>query len=156
MAIAATAEPAVTLKLSVLRQGARDKGAAPVFRPGERIRLQVSPSADAQIYCYLQDEARRVLRFYPNRFHTSALVKAGATQEIPGRMRFELVANTQGVTETVACFATPRDVLAELPAAVAGNDLTALPVGSLAEVKSAFERLGGSTLAEATLRVQPK
>ncbi len=49
-------------------------GAAPAgantahrFLPGERIRLVVTPGQDAHVYCYLQDETRRIQRFYPNR-----------------------------------------------------------------------------------------
>ncbi len=122
------------------------------FRPGERIRLLVKPSADSHVYCYLQDETRRILRFYPNRFSKSALVKAGAPLEIPGKMRFELVANSLGVTETIACFASARDLMAELPPAVVGPDLTPLPVASLDEVKSAFARLAGGSLAESRFR----
>jgi tRNA A-37 threonylcarbamoyl transferase component Bud32 len=134
--------------------GATDS--AQTFQPGERIRLLVKPSVDSHVYCYLQDENRRILRFYPNRFHKSALVKAGAPREIPGKMRFELVANRLGVTETIACFASPRDLMAELPHAVAGPDLTPLPVASLDDVKSAFVRLAGNALAEASLSVQVK
>src|SRR5206468_820756 len=48
--------------------------AAHRFKPGERIRLLVTPSQDAHVYCYLQDEARRIVRFYPNRFSKSAWV----------------------------------------------------------------------------------
>ena len=121
------------------------------FKPGERISLRVTPSHDAHVYCYLQDEARRVLRFYPNRFNPSALVRAGAPLEIPGRMGFELVANSRKVMETVACFASERDIAGELPAAIVGSDFAKLPVGSLDEVSSAFMRDTG--VAQARFRV---
>ena len=124
------------------------------FEPGEQIRLLVAPSSDTHVYCYLQDEARRILRFYPNRFHKSALVKAGAAQEIPGKMRFELVANTLGVPETIACFASVRDVMAELPPAVVGTDLTPLPVGSLDEVRAAFSGVASQPLSEGRFRIE--
>jgi serine/threonine protein kinase len=126
------------------------------FRPGERVKLRVTPSHDAHVYCYLQDETRHILRFYPNRFSESALVRMAAPLEIPGRMRFEIVANTRNVTETVACFATERDVTAELPPAVIGTDFTRLRATSLDEVRSAFARIAGDTLTQASLRVQFK
>ena len=126
------------------------------FLPGERIRLVVTPGQDAHVYCYLQDETLRIQRFYPNRFSKSALVKAAEPLEMPGVMRFELVANKLKVTETVACFASGRDVTAELPPAVIGTDFTPLPVTSLEEVKDAFARLTGDTLAQASFRVQFK
>lgn len=129
-------------------------GAVHRFKPGERIRLLITPSRDAHVYCYLQDERRRIVRFYPNRFSASTLVKTAAPLEIPGPMRFELVANHRNVTETVACFASERDVMGELPAAVVGTDFKALPVASLDQVTRAFTRIAADTLAQASFRVQ--
>ena len=126
------------------------------FKPGERIRLLVAPSQDAHVYCYLQDEARRIVRFYPNRFSKSAVVRAAAPLEIPGRMGFELVANSRSVTETVACFASDRDVIAELPAAVVGTDFAKLQATSLDQVRSAFARVAVGALSQASFAVQFK
>jgi hypothetical protein len=152
---AARAEPIAPRRLSVRMAGGR-ADLPHLFEPGEKIRLQVVSSDDAHVYCYLQDEARRTLRFYPNRFHKSARVKAGVPLEIPGKMRFELIANQLKVSETVACFATDRDVAGELPAAVVGGDLTQLPVASLDEVRQAFARLAGPAAAEANFQIDFK
>jgi serine/threonine protein kinase len=142
---------------------AADRSATPtgadlphLFEPGERIRLQVVSSDDAHVYCYLQDEARRTLRFFPNRFNKSARVKAGVPLEIPGKMRFELLANNLKVSETVACFATDRDVAGELPPSVLGSDFDKLPVASLDEVRQAFTRLATPTLAEGNFQIDFK
>ncbi|HET9204896.1 MAG TPA: serine/threonine-protein kinase, partial [Burkholderiaceae bacterium] len=126
------------------------------FRPGERIRLQVTSSADAHVYCYLQDEAQRILRFYPNRFSKSARVSAKVPLEIPGKMRFELVANALMVPETVACFASERDVAAELPASVIGEDFSKLPAASLDEVRDAFARAATPRMAEGRFQIDFK
>lgn len=126
------------------------------FKPGERIRLQVIASHDAHVYCYLQDETQRLVRFYPNRFRKSALVTAAAPLEIPGLMRFEILANTRHVTETIACFASERDLMDQLPSEVVGTDFAKLPVTSLDEVRSAFARAGADKLAEASFLVQFK
>jgi serine/threonine-protein kinase len=131
-------------------------GTPHLFAPGERIRLQVLSSDDAHVYCYLQDEARRILRFYPNRFSRSARVKAGAPLDIPGKMRFELVANILKVSETVACFATDRDMADELPQSVMGSDFAKLPVASLDEVREAFKRLATPGLAESIFQIDFK
>jgi serine/threonine protein kinase len=133
-----------------------DAGATYRFKPGERIRLMVTTSQDAHVYCYLQDEARRIVRFYPNRFSKSALVRADSPLRIPGQMGFELVANDLKVTETLACFASDRDVISELPAAVVGTDFAKLPVSSLDEVKSAFASVAADSLAQASFRVEPR
>jgi len=126
------------------------------FKAGERIRLQVVASHDAHVYCYLQDETQRIVRFYPNRFHESALVTAAAPLEIPGPMRFEILANTRSVPETIACFASARDPRDQLPPSVVGTDFAKLPVASLDQVRSAFARIGADKLAEASFLVQFK
>jgi len=126
------------------------------FKPGERVRLSVTTSHDAHVYCYLQDETRRILRFYPNRFSKSALVRADVPLEIPGRMRFEIVANTRRVAETVACFASERDVMTELPAAIVGTDFASLRTTSLDQVRNAFASVAGDTLTQASFRVEFK
>ena len=135
---------------------ASDGDAIQALRAGERIRLQVAATTDAHVYCYLQDESKNVLRIYPNRFSPDARVHAGQPLSIPGRMRFELVANRKKALETVACFAADRDVIGELPAAVFGTDLASLPVDSLDEVGRAFARVAPERLAQARLRVQPR
>ncbi|MBE7417030.1 MAG: DUF4384 domain-containing protein [Ideonella sp.] len=126
------------------------------FRAGERIQLRVTPSRDAYVYCYLQDETRSVQRFFPNRFHASALARAGEPLEIPGRMRFELVVNSRRVTETVACFASERDPAGTLPSEVIGQDFTKLAGVSLDDLRRAFARPGAAPLAEARFQIEPR
>jgi serine/threonine protein kinase len=142
---------AATLAITRLPQGI---DAADMFKPGDRVHLQIKPNRDAYVYCYLQDETARVVRFFPNRFNKSALIKTDAPLQVPGTMGFEIVANALKVKETVACFATERDVMAELPQAVTGTDLATLPVTSLEQVTSAFARVGESQLAQASFAVQ--
>jgi serine/threonine-protein kinase len=158
-AAAPKAGPFAQRSLSVRLAGAPAPAGADLphlFEPGEKIRLQVVSSDDAHVYCYLQDEARRTLRFYPNRFNKSARVRAGVPLEIPGKMRFELIANSLKVSETVACFATDRDMAKALPRAVLGTDFDKLPVASLDEVRRAFARAAGPALAEGNFQIDFK
>jgi len=126
------------------------------YSAGERVGLLITASQDSHVYCYLQDETKSIRRFYPNRFEKDARVSAAAPLAIPGRMRFEIVANDRHVAETVACFATQRDVMAELPADVVGTDFAKLPVSSLDEVQNAFARIEGNALAQARFQVLTK
>lgn len=115
---------------------------------GEKLRLTVRPTRDAHVYCYHQDENRRISRFFPNRFQPDSRVPAAVPLQLPGAMRFEIVMNAKGVPEAIACFATEQDVLAQLPATVAGADFEALPVASLDQVRSAFAKAAGAVAQE--------
>ena len=125
------------------------------FKRGETLQLWVRPTRDANVYCFLQDEDRRIMRFFPNRFQSASRVDAGGVK-LPGAMRFEIRLNTRGVKETVSCFATDRDVLPELPAAVTGPDFTPLRVTSLDVVREAFARVSAGALAQDTLQALPR
>ena len=93
---------------------------------------------DAHVYCYLRDEKAVIQRIFPNRFAKDALVSASSKLELPGRQRFQIIANTKGVRETVACYAAERDVMADLPSAVSGSDFAPLALTTLDQVRSAF------------------
>ncbi len=43
--------------------------------------------------------------------------------------------NTKGAKETIACFATRRDVLSDLPAQVAGTDFEPIAATSMDQVR---------------------
>lgn len=124
------------------------------FKRGQLINLIVSPSRDAHVYCYLRDENRQIKRFYPNRFARDSRVSAAAPITLPGAMRFQIVANERGLPETVACFASERDVMPDLPAAATGVDFEALPVASLDQLQGAFAAVAGPGAAQASLAIR--
>jgi len=126
------------------------------FASGEAVQLTIRPSRDAYIYCFLQDENKKIIRFFPNRFQRDSHVLPGPGLRLPGDMRFEITMNPRGRMETVACFATDRDVLAQLPAGVNGGDFDPLPVVSLDQVRSAFVKVVNGSLAQDTFLIQPK
>jgi hypothetical protein len=147
--LAAAAPAALALSLATANQQT-------AFARGEPIQLVVKPSHDAFVYCYLQDENAKVLRFFPNRFAKDSLVPASRPLALPGAMRFALTMNAKGRQETIACFATPQDVSAQLPGAVFGNDFEPLAVDSLDQVRAAFLRAAAGSLAQETLHVQAR
>ena len=150
-AVAAAPAPTAALKLQLASSA---DGRQPTR--GEAIQLSIRPSRDAHVYCYLQDEKRQVTRFFPNRFQRDSRVQPATPLQLPGSMRFELTMNTRGVPETVACFATERDVLAELPAGVNGGDFQPLPVATLDQVRQAFVKVSGGTLAHESLELRAR
>lgn len=128
--------------------------AGQVFRAGEAIAISVTPNRDAFVYCYLQDENRQIVRFFPNRFQADARVKGGATLSLPGAMRFQLVANKKGLDETVACFASERETLALLPRPLAAADFEPVNGASLNALKAAFRQAAGDAYAEGFFQVR--
>jgi hypothetical protein len=126
------------------------------FDKGEAISLLVKPTRDAFVYCYLQDENAKITRFFPNRFAKDALVPSARPLSLPGTMRFALTMNDKGVKETIACLATQRDVLKDLPANVVGTDFAPLPLGSLDQIRAAFSQASGTNVALETFHVQAK
>ena len=151
-AAAAPAAPAAApLKLSLTTQKQQTR-----YAHGEKIKLALAPSQDAHVYCYLEDEEAKVIRFFPNRFARDSRIAAAQTLDLPGAMRFQLSMNSKGVPETISCFATPRDVVASLPQALVGTDFEPLPGASLDLIRAAFVKASGGTLAQENLRVQAK
>jgi hypothetical protein len=126
------------------------------FVAGEPINLKVRVNRDAYVYCYLQDETRRITRFYPNRFAKDALLAAGRTLDLPGDMRFQIVMNRKGAPETVACFGARRDVLPDLPEAIVGNDFEPLKIASMQEILDAMNRATNGAFAQGTFRFEPR
>ena len=124
------------------------------YKRGEPVALSIKPSHDAYVYCYLHNDEGQVQRFFPNRFLRDPLVPAARPLELPGAMKFQLVASERGKSETVACFATPREVLAVLPEAVRGVDFEPLQVSSLEDVHRAFVASGGAAVASYTMNVR--
>jgi hypothetical protein len=108
------------------------------------------------VYCYLQDENSQLMRLFPNRFVRDSFVVASAALSLPGKMRFQVTISKPGANETVACFATARDVLAALPAQVVGNDFEPLVSVSMQQVRAAFANVAGGTLAEEKVVVQSR
>ena len=148
---AAVALPVATVPAALGLRIAAANGAQR-FARGEAVQLTVRPSRDAYVYCYLQDENRKVTRFFPNRFQRDARVPGGTMLQLPGAMRFEIAMNPRGVQETVACFATETDVLPRLRGDLSVADLAPLPVDSIEQVHGAFvQASGGSFVRESFL-----
>jgi hypothetical protein len=126
------------------------------FAGGEPVLLSVMPTRNAHVYCYLQDENLQISRFFPNRFRKDSRVEAGRGLQLPGAMRFEIRMNPRAKPETVSCFATKRDIMADLPGSFAGVDFEPLPIASLEQLREAFVTVSGGNIAQEYFHVQPK
>lgn len=147
--VAANSPPAEPIRLSIGAASGAGK-----FKRGEAINLSVKPSRDAYVYCYLRDEKKKVQRFFPNRFAKDALVSAAEPLNLPGKMRFQLAASDKGIAETVACFASPKEVLTALPETLNAPDFEPVANLSLDQLKTAFAKAAGSGFGEATYTIE--
>lgn len=152
-AAAAAAAQAAADKKPLSLKIASSKGSN-LFVKGEEIKLSVLPSKDAHVYCFMQDETKAIQRFFPNRFQKDSLVAGGRGLDLPGTQKFKINANTKGLQETIACYATSRDVFADLPASVGAGDFETLPVKNLGDVKTAFDKVAGQNVAAANFTVR--
>jgi hypothetical protein len=127
-----------------------------VFSRGQPVQLAVVANRQAHLHCFMRDEGRQVQRIFPNRFQRDTLLRPGETLRLPGPMRFEIVASPRGLPETVVCYATDRDVLAQLPRHIAGADFENLPVASMDEIRSAFRTATNDQFAEGVFHVRTR
>lgn len=68
--------------------------------------IVVSVDEDSHLYCYMVDEYRQTVQFFPNPGHRDPSVKGGSRIQFPGAMPFRLIASPRGNPESIACFAS--------------------------------------------------
>lgn len=145
------AAPARAIALDISTDGGQS-----AFAPGSTLTLTVQPARDAHVYCYIQDDTKRVQRFFPNRFAQDSYVAAARPLRLPGTDQFQLYASERGERETVACFATEREVSSRLVPDSYGVDFEYLPVGSLDEVRDQFVIATEGQVGERFFHIEPK
>lgn len=134
---------------------ATPKGAEPTYRVSETFDLTVVASQDAYLYCYYRDAQGTIARIHPNQFQPDPYVIAGRPVEIPSRgAGFDIVFDRPGASEEVVCLASQKEIGLRLPRKLKTRDLAPMPVESMAEVVSAFEKIDGMTLAEARIPIR--
>ncbi len=114
--------------------------------PGEEFSLKVTPSDDAHVYCYYQDDKQKIQRFFPNRFATNSFVKGGISILLPGSAPFKMFASKSGNMESLACFASRKDVMSELPVDLKATDFENLNYSTLEAIQSEFAKILGNQL----------
>jgi hypothetical protein len=102
------------------------KGPTYVYKRGESFDVEVAVANRGFLYCYLIDDNKDVVQFFPNPAQASAAVAAGQRMLFPGRFPFQLMASAKGATETIACFASPQDLGPNVALAKSVRDIAAL------------------------------
>ena len=129
--VPAVAPAPAPLQVHLLRQGAG------------RTDLRVLSPTAGYVYCYAQDPSTQAIRrVFPNRFARDPRIEAGATLSVPGAGRFKLDAR-----QTYACLHAPREVYADLPAALRWGDFDAVRLDGFEQVRQAFAQSSGQPVA---------
>jgi curli biogenesis system outer membrane secretion channel CsgG len=131
------------------------RGISPVYRVKETLKMTVKTSRDAYVYCYYRDARGTIARVFPNKFNPDPYVIAGRSVSIPGeKARFGIVFDRPNAQEKVLCVASHRELGLKLPDGLRKKDLAPLPVSSLDEVVSAYQKLDSGRVAQANLSIR--
>ena len=122
-----------------------------MYRIGEKLNLLIGLDRDAWLYCFYRQVDAKTFKIFPNRFHAEARLAGGRVHTVPGdAMPFDFNLTPPAGVELVKCFATSRDVTAELPRALQGLEHVALPRGMEWSLPTIFRRVRAA-LSEASL-----
>lgn len=124
------------------------------FAPGENLSIIASSNRSAYLFCFYSDASGEIQRFFPNRFANDNFLSAGAQLQLPGNMPFDIYANEEGKSETIACFASTNNIYHDLPLELRSYDFEALSIASLDEVRQGFMKASQGQIAEANIRVE--
>ncbi|MBR0567494.1 DUF4384 domain-containing protein [Azoarcus sp. L1K30] len=129
----------IALALDAVEQGA-----------GEGLGFSVSSSAPAYVYCYARTAGGKLQRIFPNRFVSDPRIEPGQPLLLPGRQGFKLIPGESG-TVPVACFAAPREIYNDIPAALRWGDFQDLnKVREFSDVQSMLEAVAREPVAVAS------
>lgn len=130
------------------------KGKAPVYKVQDVLKMSVTASQDAYLYCYYSDELGKISRIFPNRFQPDPYAIAGRAVAIPSqKSNFDIILEKPGVAEEAICFASAKEIGLSLPSNLKTGDLVPLPVGSIDDLVSIFKRTDPTGLALARLPI---
>lgn len=124
-----------------------DPDGASTYRIGDRLGLRLQTNFDAYVYCYYGQADGRVIPIFPDGEAGGGRVAGNRAYRLPDELR---ITHPSG-TETVTCFATDRDVGAELPAPLVERPFEPLPDDVAARLAAIFAGLKVSQRADARL-----
>ena len=131
-----------------------DHGRAPVYHPGDPIRITVQSNADGYLYCVLTRGPDEAVPVFPVGAVDGARIRGAVPVSIPGlRRNAELRAGPAG-TEEIRCWLADRDISAELPHGFFAPSAERLPDRLAADLDGMFAGVGGSRISKASLTLR--
>jgi len=131
-----------------------DRGPTPSYAIGERFTFLLRSDVDAYLYCFYLQADDTLVKIFPNSRHTDPRLAGGQVHEMPGTaFPFSLDVLPPAGIELLKCYATLRDVTADLPTPVRDNTLRPLPRGFRFRLSSVFRALLDAGTTEASLPI---
>ena len=140
------------------------RGASPSYRVGEKLRAMFRLAQDSWVYCFYVASDGETVQFLPNPIQGDGrdanFYEGGRLHEFPPRhapakptdFEITITGETYGI-EALRCFATSRDVRADLPEAMRGTSFEPVPPHYATRLGEVFQSLGATDVAAATLTV---
>jgi len=120
----------------------------------EGFALRVQTNAPAYVYCYAQTAEGKLQRIFPNRFVSDPRVEPAAPLALPGKQGFKLLPDANG-NLPVACFAAPREIYNDIPAALRWGDFQNLnAIAKFEDVQRMLEDVARQPVAAAQITLK--
>ena len=132
-----------------------NRGEDPAYSIGEYLNLLIRLDRDAWVYCFYQQSDASLMQIFPNpqMISQEPRLAGGVLHTIPGEtiFPFKLRLTEPAGYEALRCFATSRNVTAELPKYLQGKSLGALPPGTEHRLAGVFSDLPDVKVSEKQL-----
>lgn len=138
-----SSKPAATPRIALRLQPEPGKSA-------NDLAFSVHSDTPAYVYCYARTPVGKLQRIFPNRFVNDPRIEPNKPVLLPGDQGFKLIPGESG-TVPVACFAAPREIYNDVPAALRWGDFQDLnKIQQFNEVHSMLESVAHEPVAVAT------
>jgi hypothetical protein len=131
-----------------------ERGLYPTYHAGEPVRLVLQTNRDAHLFCYLRRRTD-LIPIFPSPDSGGSLVRSHMPLTFPGeRMSLPLPASEPGGDSEVRCFASDRDLTADLPSGI--QAFKPLGPDAVKKLEAMLDGLGQTRLvvAQIVLRVE--
>lgn len=130
------------------------RGDRPSFSIGENFDLTVEMTRAAWLYCFYRQVDGTVVKLFPNPHHGDARLEGGVAHGIPGDIYpSEMAFAEPPGNELLTCYATSRDVRADLPSLLQVPDFGTLPAGMDARLHEIFDGLKDTVVARDSMLI---
>ena len=147
-------------KLNYAFQVTSPKGTAPVYRPGQELRLMIRLGKPAYVYCFYVDSKGGIQTILP----LPARLAGGRSNKLvpqklllipdPALDKFAFRFNSDTVgEELVSCFASEHDIGAKLPSTLFPDKPATIPFLTIDKLRQIFAKIPGEQVAESLVTI---